>query len=121
VKRKLNGKSYSKHKANTILAHKMSISFHPDDNISHKIAFEISKEFAEHFIHSKGYEVLIAVHTDTDHVHAHFLISNLNVNTGKPYRRSEKDLYEMSEWLGEKCMEYGLTNSVRQDFYNHNL
>lgn len=32
VTRKLNGKSYSKLKPNTILAHKLSISFHPDDN-----------------------------------------------------------------------------------------
>ncbi|MCR5141240.1 MAG: relaxase/mobilization nuclease domain-containing protein, partial [Ruminococcus sp.] len=76
VTRKLNGKSYSKHKDNTILAHKMSISFHPLDNVDHKTAFEIARDFAEHFIHNKGYEVLFAVHTDTDHVHVHFLISN---------------------------------------------
>ena len=74
VTRKLNGKSYSKHKENTILAHKMSISFHPLDNVDHKTAFEIAQDFAEHFIHSKGFEVLFAVHTDTDHVHVHFLI-----------------------------------------------
>ena len=76
VTRKLNGKSYSKHKPDTILAHKMSISFHPDDNgkLDYKLAFKIAQEFAEHFIHSKGYEVLFAVHTDTDHIHVHFLI-----------------------------------------------
>ena len=74
VTRKLNGKSYSKLKPNTILAHKMSISFHPLDNVDHKTAFEIARDFTEHFIHSKGYEVLFAVHTDTDHVHVHFLI-----------------------------------------------
>ena len=121
VTRKLNGKSYSKHKDNTILAHKMSISFHPDDNVKYKAAFEIAEDFAEHFIHSKGYEVLFAVHTDTDHVHAHFLISNCNMKTGKSYRRSQHDLYEMSEYLGQKCLEYGFTNSVRESFYNHDI
>ena len=121
VTRKLNGKSNSKHKDNTILAHKMSISFHPNDNVSYKQAFEIAEDFAEHFIHSKGYEVLIAVHTDTDHVHAHFLISNCNMKTGKSYRRSQHDLYEMSEYFGRKCLEYGFTNSVRENFYNHDI
>lgn len=121
VTRKLNGKSYSKHKDNTILAHKMSISFHTDDNVSYKDAYKIAEDFAEHFIHSKGYEVLFAVHIDTDHVHAHFLISNCNVDTGKAYRRSQKDLYEMSEYFGQKCLEHGFTHSVRDSFYNHDM
>ena len=121
VTRKLNGKSYSKHKENTILAHKMSISFHPDDNVSYKDAYKIAEHFAERFIHSKGFEVLFAVHTDTPHVHVHFLISNCNMVTGKSYRRSQRDLYEMSEYFGEKCLEYGFIHSVRDNFYNYNL
>ena len=121
VTRKLNGKSYAKHKANTILAHKMSISFHPDDNVKYKDAYKIAEVFAERFIHSKGFEVLFAVHTDTPHVHAHFLISNCNMVTGKSYRRSQRDLYEMSEYFGEKCLEHGFTHSVRDSFYNHDM
>ena len=121
ITRKLNGKSYSKHKGNTILAHKMSISFHPDDNVKYKDAYKIAEDFAEHFIHSKGFEVLFAVHTDTPHVHVHFLISNCNMYTGKSYRRNQRDLYEMSEYFGEKCLEHGFTNSVRESFYNHDI
>lgn len=120
VTRKLNGKSYSRLKANEILAYKMSISFHPDDNVDYANAFKIAKEFAERFIHSKGYEVLIAVHTDTDHVHAHFLIGNCNFITGKSYRRSQRDLYEMSEYFGKQCLAHGFLNSVRENFYNKN-
>ena len=41
--------------------------------------------------------------------------------TGKSYRRSQRDLYEMSEYFGEKCLEYGFTNSVRESFYNHDM
>ena len=123
VTRKLNGKSYSRLKPNTILAHKMSISFHPDDNdrLNYQTAFEIAKEFAERFIHSKGFEVLLAVHTDREHIHVHFLISNCNTETGKSYRRSQHDLYEMSEYFGQQCLEHGLTNSVREEYYNHSL
>ena len=123
VTRKLQGKSYSKLKEKDILAHKMSISFHPDDNskLNHQLAFQIAKEFAERYFHSKGYEVLLAVHTDTEHIHAHFLISNCNMDTGKSYQRSQKDLHEMSAFFGQQCLEHGLVNSVRDTFYNKDL
>jgi len=121
VTRKLNGKSYSRLKPNTILAHKMSISFHPKDNPDYQTVFNIAKEFAEHFIYSKGYEVLFAVHIDREHIHAHLLISNCNIETGKSYRRSQRDLYEMSVFFGQQCLEHGYVNSVRENFYNHDL
>ncbi len=123
VTRKLNGKSYSKLKPNTILAHKLSISFHPDDNykISYREAYEIAREFAKKFMYDKGFEVLFAVHTDREHIHAHFLISNCNFDTGKSYRRNQRDLYEMSEFFGEQCLKRGLVNSVRDKFYNYDL
>lgn len=123
VTRKLNGKSYSKLKPNTILAHKLSISFHPDDNdkLSYHEAYEIAREFAKKFMYDKGFEVLFAVHTDREHIHAHFLVSNCNFNTSKSYRRNQRDLYEMSEFFGEQCLKRGLVNSVRDNFYNHNL
>jgi len=85
------------------------------------MAYEIANQFAENFMHGKGHEVLFAVHTDSKHVHMHFLISNCNFNTGKSYRRNKKDLWDMSEYFGEKCLEYGLTNSVREEFYNKDL
>ena len=119
VTRKLHGKSYSKMKENNILAHKLSISFHPEDNhkLNYRMAYEIANLFAEKFIQEKGHEVLFAVHTDSKHIHVHFLVSNCNFNTGKSYRRNKKDLYDMSEFLGEQCKERGLENSIREDFY----
>ena len=123
VTRKLNGKSYSKLKPNTILAHKLSISFHPDDNdkLTYREAYEIARDFAKKFMYDKGFEVLFAVHTDREHIHAHFLVSNCNFDTGKSYRRNQRDLYEMSEFFGEQCLKRGLVNSVRDNFYNHDL
>ena len=117
VTRKLNGQKSTK---NAILAHKMSISFHPDDKVDYITAYQIARDFAEKFAHDKGYEVLFAVHTDTDHVHAHFLISNCNMENGLSYRRNQRDLYEMSEYFGEQCVKHGYLNSVREDFYNRN-
>jgi hypothetical protein len=114
--RKLFGKKPVK-SAN--LAYKISISFSPEDNdkLTYKEAFRIAKAFAERFF--QGYEVLFAVHTDTPHKHVHFLIGNCHIETGRAFRRNERDLREMSEFFGAQCMQRGLVHSVRQDYYNH--
>ncbi len=116
--RELFGKRKSK---NANFAYKMSISFHPDDNdnLTYDEVFRIAKEFADKFL--QGYEVLFAVHTDTEHIHVHFLIGNCQIETGKAYRRNQKDLYDMCEFFGEQCHQRGFVHSVRQDFYNHHI
>ena len=123
VTRKLNGKSYSRLKDRDIIAHKLSISFHPDDNeiLTPDMAYKIAGEFAEKFMYSKGYEVLYAVHTDTEHIHVHFIVSNCNTETGKSFRRNKQMLFEISKYFGEQCIKHGLTHSVRDEFYNHDL
>ena len=118
--RKMYQKPYSRYKKKEILAQKMSISFHPDDNekLTYEDAYKIAEQFAHEFFWSKGYEVLFAVHTDTEHIHAHFLVSNCNQKDGKSFRRGPKELVEMSKYFGEQCKELGLGNSVRDTFYN---
>ena len=61
---------------------------------------------------------MFAVHTDTDHIHAHFLVSNCNQKDGKSFRRGPKELVEMSKYFGEQCREKGLTNSIRENYYS---
>lgn len=111
-------KLFGKHETpKTNLAFKMSISFSPDDNdkLTYDEVFRIAMEFAEKYF--KGYEVLFAVHTDKPHKHVHFLVGNCHTETGKAYRRSQKDLYEMCEFFGEQCMQRGLTHSVRDSYF----
>ncbi|MGN0630470.1 MAG: relaxase/mobilization nuclease domain-containing protein [Ruminococcus sp.] len=114
--RKLFGKRETR---SSNLAFKMSISFSPEDNdkLTYDEVFRIAKEFAEKYF--QGYEVLFAVHTDKPHKHVHFLVGNCHTETGRAYRRSQKDLYDMSEFFGEQCQQRGLIHSVREDFYNH--
>ena len=102
------------------LAFKMSISFSPDDNdkLTYDEVFCIAKEFADKYF--QGYEVLFAVHTDKPHKHVHFLIGNCHIETGRAYRRNQRDLYDMCEFFGEQCMKRGLINSVRKDYFNEN-
>ena len=120
ITRKMHDKKYSRYKQKDILVHKMSISFHPDDNdkLTYEEADKIAREFAHKFFWSKGYEVMWAVHTDTEHIHVHFIVSNCNLKDGKSFRRGMPELKEMSQFFGEQCRERGLTHSVRDTFYN---
>lgn len=120
ITRKMHDKKYSRYKQKDILAHKMSISFHPDDNdkLTYEEADKIAREFAHKFFWSKGYEAMWAVHTDTEHIHVHFIVSNCNLKDGKSFRRGMPELKEMSQIFGEQCRERGLTHSVRNTFYN---
>ena len=116
--RKLFGKRNS---GNANLSYQISISFSPEDRdkLTNEEVFRIAKDFAEKFF--QGYEVLFAVHIDKSHPHAHFLIGNCHTVTGKAFRRNERDLYNMSEYLGEQCQKRGLTHSMREEYYNHDL
>lgn len=117
--RKMHDKKYSRYKQKEIMAQKLSISFHPDDNdkLTYEGAYRIAEEFAREFFWSKGYEVLFAVHTDTEHVHVHFLVSNCNLRDGKSFRRGPVELKEMCSFFGEQCREHGLTHSYRDTYY----
>ena len=118
--RKMHQKKYSRYKPKEILAQKLSISFHPDDNdkLTYEEAYKMAEQFAREFFWSKGYEVLFAVHTDTDHIHAHFLVSNCNQKDGTSFRRGPKELVEMSKYFGNQCQERGLVNSIRDSYYS---
>lgn len=117
--RKMHDKKYSRYKQKEILAQKLSISFHPDDNdkLTYEEAYKIAEEFAREFFWSKGYEVLFAVHTDTEHIHVHFLVSNCNLRDGKSFRRGPAELKEICSFFGEQCRKYGLTHSYRDTYY----
>ena len=118
--RKMHQKKYSRFFPRDILAQKLSISFHPEDNdkLTYAEAYKMAEDFAREFFWKKGFEVLFAVHVDTEHVHVHFLVNNCNQKDGSSFRRGPKELVEMSEYFGEQCRSRGLTHSVRDSFYN---
>lgn len=120
ITRKMHQKKYSRFKPKEILAQKISISFHPDDKdkITYDDAYKMAEQFAQEFFWSKGYEVLFAVHTDTEHIHAHFLVSNCNQKDGTSFGRGPKELVAMSKYFGRQCREKGLFHSVRDTFYH---
>ena len=55
-------------------------SFPPYDNITPELALQVALETAEYF--KEQYQILIAVHTDKDHIHTHFVLNTVNIETG---------------------------------------
>ena len=81
-------------------------SFSPDENISPETAHEIALKLAEQF---SGYEVVVATHTDRDHIHSHFIINSVNSDTGKKYHSDKNTLQKLRDVSDQLCLEYGLS------------
>jgi len=82
-------------------------SFDKNDDITAQQVHEIAKKFAQNE-KWEGHEVLIATHTDTDHLHTHFVVNSVNFETGKKYQESRKDLQKLKEFSDEIALEYGI-------------
>ena len=64
-------------------------SFSPNDNLSYDKAHEIGLELAKQY---KGFQVLVATHTDREHVHNHLVINSVSFEDGKKFQQSKKDM-----------------------------
>lgn len=81
-------------------------SFSPDDNLSYEKAHEIGMQFAKYF---KGFQVLVATHTDRDHLHNHLVINSVSFENGKKFHIGKKDLDKIKEFSNKLCEENGLS------------
>ena len=82
-------------------------SFSPQENITHQQAHEIALEFAEKAW--PGYEVLVATHCDTDHIHSHFVINSVSFETGLKLRQHPTTLLELRQLNDEICAAHGFS------------
>ena len=80
-------------------------SFSPNDNVSHELANKIGQRLCEYF---KDYQIIMATHIDTDHLHNHFIMNSVSFVNGKKYQQSYKDLIKLKEVSNSLCAEYEL-------------
>lgn len=59
-------------------------SFSPDKNITPQEVHAVAREFAERAW--PGHEILVATHSDADHLHSHFVINSVSFENGKKLR-----------------------------------
>ena len=82
-------------------------SFSPQENITHQQAHELALEFAEKAW--PGYEVLVATHCDTEHIHSHFVINSVSFATGLKLRQHPTTLLELRQLNDELCTAHGFS------------
>ena len=82
-------------------------SFSPDEEVTPEIANKIAKRLIEHPLF-RGFQIIMATHTDTSHVHTHFIINSVNEKTGLKWQLKGEDLQSIKDYSDELCREYGL-------------
>jgi hypothetical protein len=98
-------------KQDGVQAYHIIQSFAPGE-ISPEQALEIAKRFCEE--HLRGYETVIGVHVDKNHVHAHVAFNSVNKFTREKYHSNAKTYYEQIRGTSDRlCKEYGLSVIMR--------
>ena len=83
------------------------ISWHKDEQITPEQALEFGKEFAENWF--SGFQTLVAVHKDKDHIHCHLVTNSVSYEDGRKLHNTRKDLERMKQLTNQMCRKCGLT------------
>ncbi len=82
-------------------------SFSQDEKISAEDVHKIGLEFAEKAW--PGYEVLVATHSDADHLHNHFVINSVGFENGKKLRQPPDTVKKLRGLNDDICKSHGLS------------
>ena len=97
-------RSYAK--ADGIEAYHGHLSF-KEQNITPVLTMKIGTEFAQE-VWGKRFQVLVTVHTDTEHPHCHFVINSVSFVDGKKLWGEEKAWFKFKQTADRLCAKYGL-------------
>ena len=82
-------------------------SFKPGE-VTPELALEIATEFARE--HLPGFETVISVHVDKEHIHAHLIFNSVNADTGRKYHSNTQTYYKQLRAASDRlCREHGLS------------
>lgn len=82
-------------------------SFAEGENLSPQLAHELATKWAEEQF--KGYECIIATHTDRKHTHSHIIVNTVSFEDGHKIHTSAKWLEQAKEYSDKLCQEKGLS------------
>ena len=86
-------------------------SFRPGE-ITPGLALEIAQEFVRE--HLPGYQAVIGIHTDREHIHAHIIFNSVNQFTGEKYHSNARSYYQQIRAISDRlCREHGLSVIVQ--------
>ena len=94
------------------------ISWHKDEQITQEQALEFGNEFAENWF--SGFQTLVAVHKDKDHIHCHLVTNSVSYEDGRKLHNTKKDLERMKQLTNQMCRERGLTVAEKGKHFDGN-
>ena len=93
-------------KAKGVFFYHYTQSFSPEEGITPAQAHRAALKLAEYYA---GYEVLVATHSDADHIHSHLVINSVSFSDGKKLRQHPHTLEELRKISDDICRDMGLS------------
>ena len=98
------------------------IAFHSyqsfkEGEVTPDIAHEIGVKLAEEMWND--YEVVVATHQNTNHIHNHFIINSVSYKTGKKYNNDKATYARLRHISDSLCQEYGLSTLEEDTRYKN--
>lgn len=82
-------------------------SFSPEEQVTPEEVHAIGIELAEKLF--PDYEVVVATHVDTDHLHSHIFVNSVSCADGGKLHQNAADLQRQRQISDEICAAHGLT------------
>ena len=80
-------------------------------DVAHEIGVKLAQEMWS------DYEVVVATHQNTNHIHNHFIINSVSFKTGIKYNNNKTNYAKLRNISDSLCMEYGLSTLNEEDKY----
>ena len=94
------------------------VQSHPKGyDISPELAHKIAVEFSERAF--KGFECVVATHTDADHIHSHIVFNSVCFEDGHKYHSNKFTLNGLRELSDEICIKYGVDTLDKPGLKRH--
>ena len=94
-------------KANGRMFYQFVQSFHPEEDVAPAEVHAIGLELAQRLF--PDFEVVVATHTDADHLHNHLIVNSVSLMTGRKLHQNAADLQRQRQISDEICAAHGLT------------
>ena len=82
------------------------ISFHKNEKITAAQCLEIGRMFVDKFF--SGFQSLISVHQDKDHLHCHIVTNTVSFIDGHKLHQTKHDLEKQKAYTNQLCRDRGL-------------
>lgn len=81
-------------------------SFDPSEDVTPQEVHALGLELAQKLF--PEFEVVVATHVDTDHLHNHLIVNSVSYETGRKLHQNAADLQRQRQVNDEVCMAHGL-------------